>query len=302
MRSSPGTATRYQSGRRSGLLQALGSQTPWPETHLPRHSSAFIPSFKKRSTGCSGRSSVKSRWKRSTRSSTAAGDLIIAARTAAGKTEAAFLPILSRMLAEPATGVRAIYVGPLKALINDQFSRLEELCHEAEIPVHKWHGDVSSAPKRRLLEQPSGVLLITPESIESLFRQPSASTWQRSSRTLAFIVIDELHSFIGTERGAHLRSLICRLAAKSREPVRRVGLSATFGAEIEGVRRWLRPSEPEAVRVIEDPEKKAIQLRIFGFLRPLRPRAPKAESDDDTASPWAISSWTFSRRSTERPP
>ena len=97
------------------------------------------------------------------------GDLIIAARTAAGKTEAAFLPILSRMLSEPAAGIRAIYVGPLKALINDQFSRLEELCREAEIPVHKWHGDVSSSPKRRLLEHPSGVLLITPESIESLF-------------------------------------------------------------------------------------------------------------------------------------
>ena len=54
-----------------------------------------------------------------------------------------------------------------------------------------------------------------------------------SSQSLAFIVIDELHSFIGTERGAHLRSLICRLAAKSREPVRRAGLSATFGTEIE---------------------------------------------------------------------
>ena len=84
------------------------------------------------------------------------GDLVIAARTAAGKTEAAFLPILSRMLSEPAQGVRAVYVGPLKALINDQFSRLEDLCHEAEIPVHKWHGDVSTSPKRRLLEHAVG--------------------------------------------------------------------------------------------------------------------------------------------------
>src|SRR5271168_1449392 len=97
------------------------------------------------------------------------GDLIIAARTAAGKTDAAFLPILSCMLEKPSSGIRAIYVGPLKALINDQFSRLEELCQEAEIAVHKWHGDVTAAPKRRMLEQPSGVLLITPESIESLF-------------------------------------------------------------------------------------------------------------------------------------
>ena len=79
-----------------------------------------------------------------------------------------------------------------------------------------------------MLEHPSGVLLITPESIESLFvNHPHRLSLVFHS--LAFIVIDELHSFIGTERGAHLRSLICRLAAKSRKPVRRAGLSATLG-------------------------------------------------------------------------
>ncbi len=207
------------------------------------------------------------------------GDLIIAARTAAGKTEAAFLPILSRIVAEPATGVRGIYVGPLKALINDQFSRLEMLCREAEIAVHKWHGDVSSSAKRHLLERPAGVLLITPESIESLFVNHSQRLGGLFSN-LAFVVIDELHSFIGTERGAHLRSLLCRVADKSRERVRRVGLSATFGAEIDGVCQWLRPTAPKTVSIIEDPEKKSIQLRILGFLRPARPRKPIAGGED----------------------
>jgi len=199
------------------------------------------------------------------------GDLIIAAKTAAGKTEAAFLPILSHVLGEPSSGVRAIYAGPLKALINDQFSRLEELCQEAEIPVHKWHGDVSSSAKRRLLENPSGILLITPESIESLFVN-HAHRLSALFPHLDFIVIDELHSFIGTERGAHLRSLICRLAAKSRDPVRRAGLSATLGSEIEAACRWLRPSQPEAVSIIEDPEKKSIQLRISGYLKHASPK------------------------------
>jgi len=194
------------------------------------------------------------------------GDLIIAAKTAAGKTEAAFLPILSHVLGEPSSGVPAVYVGPLKALINDQFSRLEELCQEAEIPVHKWHGDVSSSAKRRLLEHPSGILLITPESIESLFVNHPHQLTELFAH-LAFIVIDELHSFIGTERGAHLRSLICRLAAKSRDPVRRAGLSATLGSEIGAACRWLRPSQPETVRIIEDSEKKSIQLRIAGYLK-----------------------------------
>ena len=210
-------------------------------------------------------------------------DLIIAARTAAGKTEAAFLPILSLLLSDPSPGIRAVYVGPLKALINDQFSRLEQLCEEAEIPVHKWHGDVSSTPKRRLLEHPSGVLLITPESIESLFvNHPHrlASVFP----SLAFVVIDELHSFIGTERGAHMRSLICRLGAKSVKSVRRAGLSATLGPEIGEACRWLQPSHAESVKIIEDPEKKSIQLRISAYLEHSSRQKQKDEDRTETSA------------------
>ena len=207
------------------------------------------------------------------------GDLIIAARTAAGKTEAAFLPIFSQVVGQPARGVRVVYAGPLKALINDQFRRLEELCQEAEIPVHKWHGDVSRSAKRKLLEEPSGVLLITPESIESLFVNHPHKLSELFVN-LDYIVIDELHSFIGTERGAHLRSLIHRLASKSRREVRHLGLSATLGSEIGAVRRWLRPSSPDAVRVIEDPEKKPIKLRIQGYLRHGCPEKRHKEMQD----------------------
>src|SRR5271157_1818229 len=80
--------------------------------------------------------------------------LIISASTAAGKTEAAFLPILSEIVGDYASSVRALYVGPLKALINDQFRRLEELCEHAGIPVHKWHGDVGQSKKHELLRSP----------------------------------------------------------------------------------------------------------------------------------------------------
>src|SRR5690554_8139444 len=76
------------------------------------------------------------------------GDILIAASTASGKTEAAFLPILSHIASEPGPGIQAIYVGPLKALINDQFRRLEDLCEHANIPVHRWHGDVSATAKK----------------------------------------------------------------------------------------------------------------------------------------------------------
>ena len=208
------------------------------------------------------------------------GDLIISARTAAGKTEAAFLPILSQIVDDHQGSVRAVYAGPLKALINDQFLRLERLCQEAEIPVHKWHGDVGQAAKKRLLDTPSGVLLITPESIESLFVN-HPHTLSKVFVRLGFFVIDELHSFLGNERGAHLRSLSTRLAAKSREPVRRVGLSATLGDPV-AAGRWLRATAPERVRLLEDTEGKGIRLRLSGYLRPhqaIRPSAAHEEED-----------------------
>ena len=81
-------------------------------------------------------------------------DVILAAATASGKTEAAFLPILSQLVGESASSVGALYISPLKALINDQFRRIEELCEYADIPVHRWHGDVSATEKRRLREKP----------------------------------------------------------------------------------------------------------------------------------------------------
>src|ERR1700694_5656534 len=125
-------------------------------------------------------------------------DLVIAARTAAGKTEAAFLPILSQIVDDHQGSVRAVYAGPLKALINDQFLRLERLCELAEIPVHKWHGDVGRAARKRLLEHPSGILLITPESIESLFINHPHQLTTLFPR-LGFFVIDETHSFLWNE-------------------------------------------------------------------------------------------------------
>jgi len=96
-------------------------------------------------------------------------DVLVSAPTAAGKTEAAFLPLLSRALAEGKPGVRILYIGPLKALINDQFARLEGLCEELEVPVHRWHGDVAAMRKERVRDNPDGVVLITPESLEALF-------------------------------------------------------------------------------------------------------------------------------------
>jgi ATP-dependent Lhr-like helicase len=158
-----------------------------------------------------------------------ASDIIISAATASGKTEAAFLPICSRLVTENAgQGIRAVYVGPLKALINDQWSRLDELCEQLDIPVHRWHGDVSSSAKQRLLRNPCGILLITPESLEAIFVRHGSDVARLFAETHD-VVVDELHSFIGAERGMQLLSLLHRLDFALKRRVRRIGLSATLG-------------------------------------------------------------------------
>jgi ATP-dependent Lhr-like helicase len=121
--------------------------------------------------------------------------LLISAQTAGGKTEAAFLPIISKMAESPATSVQALYVGPLKALINDQFRRMEELCDNLSIPVHRWHGDVGASEKLSVIREPTGILLITPESLEAIFLRRGRSVPSLFA-SLQYVVVDELHSFL----------------------------------------------------------------------------------------------------------
>ena len=155
-------------------------------------------------------------------------DVIIAAPTAGGKTEAAFLPIFSKIEATSKDDFGCLCVSPLKALINDQFRRLDEICECVGVAIHRWHGDVPSSQKTKFINKPSGVLLITPESLEAIFVL-HGSRVSDLFKDLSYIVIDELHSFIGTERGRQLQSLLHRVELAIRRQVPRVALSATLG-------------------------------------------------------------------------
>ncbi|MDR1732856.1 MAG: DEAD/DEAH box helicase [Synergistaceae bacterium] len=191
--------------------------------------------------------------------------LILAAETAAGKTEAAFLPILSRMLTESREkGLRALYVSPLRALINDQFHRLDDLCERMEIPVFRWHSDVGSALKKKFLADPRGLLLITPESIESLFINHGEHIGHLF-KTTSWAVLDEMHAFTGTERGMHLLSLLARIDRVRTRPMRRLGLSATIG-DFEASKKWLWARAPGEVEVLAPGgESKEILYRVKGY-------------------------------------
>ncbi len=152
---------------------------------------------------------------------------ILASKTASGKTEAAFLPILSN-LDFSQNGVQVLYISPLIALINDQFERVEELCKYLDVQVTKWHGEANRTQKKKLLLEPSGIVLITPESIEALFvHQPQPL--RKMFRQLKYVVIDEIHAFVGTDRGTQLKSLLFRLQAINEGKFHIVGLSATLG-------------------------------------------------------------------------
>lgn len=200
--------------------------------------------------------------------------LILAASTASGKTEAAFLPIVSSLASQPEPSVQAVYVGPLKALINDQFARLETLCQDADIPVHRWHGDVPASQKKRFRERPGGILLITPESLESNFVNFGLDV-PRLYRHLRFVVIDELHSFLDNVRGVHLRSLLHRLQVQTGAAPVLVGLSATLG-DPQAAQRWLSPDKPESVRVHQDASaQRTVKLGVRAYLS--RPPAEREE-------------------------
>jgi len=155
-------------------------------------------------------------------------NVLLTASTASGKTEAAFFPILTLLDEEPPRSVGVLYIAPLKALINDQFGRLNELCEEAGIPVYRWHGDVPQSQKRKLIRKPSGVLQITPESLESLMINKHMEI-PSLFHDLRFVVIDEVHSLLRGDRGMQTFCLIERMCALAGCMPRRIGLSATIG-------------------------------------------------------------------------
>lgn len=154
--------------------------------------------------------------------------LLLTSTTASGKTEAAFFPILSLLCERPSSTIGVLYIAPLKSLINDQFGRMEELLLESGIPVTHWHGDVAASRKKRLLDTPAGILQITPESLESMLINRSNDI-PRLFGDLRFVVIDEVHTLTGSDRGNQIQCQLSRIARLIGKQPRRVGLSATIG-------------------------------------------------------------------------
>lgn len=185
---------------------------------------------------------------------------ILASRTASGKTEAAFLPILSKVDFNQ-HGVMVLYISPLIALINDQFMRVEDLCKDMEIKVTKWHGEANKTLKEKLIKDPEGVVLMTPESLEAMFVNRPHNVKHLFS-ALKYVVIDEIHSFIGTDRGVQLKSLLSRLQEVNEASFSIVGLSATLG-DFEEAKKFT--GDAERTVVLRDDQKKELDAEFRYF-------------------------------------
>lgn len=192
-------------------------------------------------------------------------DIIISAPTASGKTEAAFLPAISSVLQNKTIGVGILYISPLKALINDQYRRLVSLQDITGMPVTPWHGDISLSKKDKLINNPYGILLITPESLESLILRKSG--WCKSSfRNLGYIIIDEYHAFIGSERGIQLQSLMHRLEFLTQKNVPRIALSATLN-DLDSAGCYLRPNAQNQPIIIKPKQgHSGLMVQLRGYI------------------------------------
>ena len=214
-------------------------------------------------------------------------NLLLTSSTASGKTEAAFFPILSELYENPSATVGVLYIAPLKSLINDQFWRLEELLQESGVPVTHWHGDVAQSHKKKLLERPRGILQVTPESLESMLINRS-NDLVRLFGDLRFIIIDEIHTLTGSDRGNQILCQLARIGAKIGYQPRRVGLSATVG-DVQKAADWLGAGSGRATCA---PALVAGKLRwrlgmehfYIGNAKPDQATEPREQTDGPTSS------------------
>ncbi|MCY2987239.1 MAG: DEAD/DEAH box helicase [Planctomycetota bacterium] len=195
---------------------------------------------------------------------------IILAPTAGGKTEAAFFPVLSRMLTEGWPALSLLYICPIKALLNNLDIRLQRYCSLVGRRSALWHGDVKTTDRKHILQEPPDCLLTTPESLEVMLVSPNVDS-RRLFANLQAVIVDEIHAFAGDDRGWHLLSVLKRVQRLAGRELQRIGLSATVGNP-EDLGQWLAGScqRPRCIFLpLEAPsgQQAEVKLDFVGSLR-----------------------------------
>lgn len=190
---------------------------------------------------------------------------VVLAPTAGGKTEASMFPAISGLVEQPTEAVGVLYVAPIKALLNNQAERLGLYTEMVGLRRFVWHGDTSDSDRRRFLREPCELLMTTPESLEVMLVSQRVDA-AKLFTDLRLVVIDEIHAVAGTDRGAHLMSVLERIRKLSRNDIQRVGLSATVGNP-DAILGWLRGTSLRA-GIVVDPPKPQSRRQLLVVHRP----------------------------------
>ena len=154
-------------------------------------------------------------------------DCLVIAPTGSGKTECSVIPIFSLVKNVKKFGkIKTLYITPLRALNRDVFRRITKYAHENQLTLEIRHGDTSQKDRKKITENPPDILITTPETLVILLTQVKMLS---ALTDLEWIVIDEVHELLSSERGSQLSLSIERLEINSRYPLTKVGLSATVG-------------------------------------------------------------------------
>ncbi len=182
----------------------------------------------------------------------AGNNAVVLAPTAGGKTEASMFPALHNMVQDHPTGVGVLYIAPIKALLNNQAERLGLYTEMVGLSRFVWHGDVPENQRRKFKREPSELLMTTPESLEVMLVSRSMDH-KKLFADLRMVVIDEVHAIAGSDRGAHLMSVLERLNDLSQHDLQRIGLSATVGNP-QAILKWLQGSSARDAIVVDPPK------------------------------------------------
>src|SRR5690348_6784183 len=207
--------------------------------------------------------------------------VLIQAPTGSGKTLAAFLSAIDRLTASPGTGLRVLYVSPLKALNYDVERNLRGPLAglRSELRVAVRTGDTPQKERAAMLREPPDILITTPESLFLLL----TSRARELLRSVETLILDEVHAVAGTKRGAHLALSVERLEALTAQPIQRIGLSATQ-RPLEEIGKFVSGNRP--IELVDAGVSKELDLEVVVPVEDMR--EPGGESREEGWEPRSI--------------
>jgi ATP-dependent Lhr-like helicase len=186
-------------------------------------------------------------------------NVLLISPTATGKTEAAFLPVLSMLLQgqQGVPGIKVLYITPLRALNRDMLERLEWWCNNLDIRLAARHGDTETKERTRQARSPPDILITTPETLQAIL---SGWIMRQHLQSVRWVIIDEVHEMADSKRGSQLSLALERLRAMVGRDFQMIGLSATIGSQ-EKVAQFL-VGRDRPVEIVRVPVARMMRLKI----------------------------------------